>query len=136
MALPEEAKIKDAYHMLKRQGIVQSDPPIPVDRTLIPSPPPRPKNPVFDDEEKSKLLAKLLKSKNPDDLQEANKLIKSMVKEDEARIQKVTKRLHTLEEVNNNVRLLSEMLLHYSQEDSSDGDRELMKELFDQCENK
>uniref|UniRef100_A0A2K6H018 Golgi associated, gamma adaptin ear containing, ARF binding protein 3 n=1 Tax=Propithecus coquereli TaxID=379532 RepID=A0A2K6H018_PROCO len=135
-ALPEEAKIKDAYHMLKRQGIVQSDPPIPVDRTLIPSPPPRPKNPVFDDEEKSKLLAKLLKSKNPDDLQEANKLIKSMVKEDEARIQKVTKRLHTLEEVNNNVKLLSEMLLHYSREDSSEGDKELMKELFDRCENK
>uniref|UniRef100_H0WXP9 Golgi associated, gamma adaptin ear containing, ARF binding protein 3 n=2 Tax=Otolemur garnettii TaxID=30611 RepID=H0WXP9_OTOGA len=136
MALPEEAKVKDAYHMLKRQGIVQSDPPIPVDRTLIPSPPPRPKNPVFDDEEKSKLLAKLLKSKNPDDLQEANKLIKSMVKEDEARIQKVTKRLHTLEEVNNNVKLLSEMLLHYSREDSSEGDKELMKELFDRCENK
>ncbi|XP_041492021.1 ADP-ribosylation factor-binding protein GGA3 isoform X2 [Microtus oregoni] len=136
LALPEEAKIKDAYHMLKRQGIVQSDPPIPMDRTLIPSPPPRPKNPVFDDEEKSKLLAKLLKSKNPDDLQEANKLIKSMVKEDEARIQKVTKRLHTLEEVNNNVKLLHEMLLHYSQEFSSEADKELMKELFDRCENK
>ncbi|KAL1779415.1 ADP-ribosylation factor-binding protein GGA3 isoform X1 [Sigmodon hispidus] len=136
LALPEEAKIKDAYHMLKRQGIVQSDPPIPMDRTLIPSPPPRPKNPVFDDEEKSKLLAKLLKSKNPDDLQEANKLIKSMVKEDEARIQKVTKRLHTLEEVNNNVKLLHEMLLHYSQEYSSEADKELMKELFDRCENK
>ncbi|XP_008829643.1 ADP-ribosylation factor-binding protein GGA3 isoform X2 [Nannospalax galili] len=136
LALPEEAKIKDAYHMLKRQGIVQSDPPIPMDRTLIPSPPPRPKNPVFDDEEKSKLLAKLLKSKNPDDLQEANKLIKSMVKEDEARIQKVTKRLHTLEEVNNNVKLLHEMLLHYSQECSSEADKELMKELFDRCENK
>ncbi|XP_029338953.1 ADP-ribosylation factor-binding protein GGA3 isoform X2 [Mus caroli] len=136
LALPEEAKIKDAYHMLKRQGIVQSDPPIPMDRTLIPSPPPRPKNPVFDDEEKSKLLARLLKSKNPDDLQEANRLIKSMVKEDEARIQKVTKRLHTLEEVNNNVKLLHEMLLHYSQECSSDADKELMKELFDRCENK
>ncbi|EHB10781.1 ADP-ribosylation factor-binding protein GGA3 [Heterocephalus glaber] len=136
VALPEEAKIKDAYHMLKRQGIVQSDPPIPVDRTLIPSPPARPKNPVFDDEEKSKLLAKLLKSKNPDDLQEANKLIKSMVKEDEARIQKVTKRMHTLEEVNNNVKLLHEMLLHYSQEHSSEADKELMKELSDRCENK
>ncbi|TKC53483.1 hypothetical protein EI555_014938, partial [Monodon monoceros] len=136
LALPEESKIKDAYHMLKRQGIVQSDPLIPMDRTLIPSPPPRPKNPVFDDEEKSKLLAKLLKSKNPDDLQEANKLIKSMVKEDEARIQKVTKRLHTLEEVNNNVKLLSEMLLHYSKEDSSEADKELMKELFDRCESK
>ncbi|ERE69134.1 ADP-ribosylation factor-binding protein GGA3 [Cricetulus griseus] len=136
LALPEEAKIKDAYQMLKRQGIVHSDPPIPMDRTLIPSPPPRPKNPVFDDEEKSKLLAKLLKSKNPDDLQEANKLIKSMVKEDEARIQKVTKRLHTLEEVNNNVKLLHEMLLHYNQEYSSEADKELMKELFDRCENK
>lgn len=55
LALPEESKIKDAYHMLKRQGIVQSDPLIPMDRTLIPSPPPRPKNPVFDDEEKSKV---------------------------------------------------------------------------------
>ncbi|XP_037664617.1 ADP-ribosylation factor-binding protein GGA3 isoform X2 [Choloepus didactylus] len=136
VALPEESKIKDAYHMLKRQGIVQTDPSVPADRTLIPSPPARPKNPVFDDEEKSKLLAKLLKSKNPDDLQEANKLIKSMVKEDEARIQKVTKRLHTLEEVHNNVKLLHEMLLHYSKEDSSEADKELMKELFDRCENK
>ncbi|XP_004693548.1 PREDICTED: ADP-ribosylation factor-binding protein GGA3 [Condylura cristata] len=136
LALPEESKIKDAYHMLKRQGIVHSDPPIPMDWTLIPSPPPRPKNPVFDDEEKSKLLAKLLKSKNPDDLQEANKLIKSMVKEDEARIQKMTRRQHTLEEVSNNVKLLQEMLLHYNREESSEADRELMKELFDQCENK
>ncbi|NXL91573.1 GGA3 protein, partial [Alectura lathami] len=136
VALPEESKIKDAYYMLKRQGIVMFDPVIPVDRTLIPSPPPRPKNPVFDDEEKSKLLAKLLKSKNPDDLQEANKLIKSMVKEDEARIQKVTKRMHTLEEVNNNVKLLNEMLVHYSKEDSSEADRELMKELYERCETK
>ncbi|XP_010139334.1 PREDICTED: ADP-ribosylation factor-binding protein GGA3 [Buceros rhinoceros silvestris] len=136
VALPEESKIKDAYYMLKRQGIVMFDPVIPADKTLIPSPPPRPKNPVFDDEEKSKLLAKLLKSKNPDDLQEANKLIKSMVKEDEARIQKVTKRMHTLEEVNNNVKLLNEMLVHYSKEDSSEADRELMKELCERCETK
>lgn len=52
---------------------------------------------------------------------------------DEARIQKVTKRMHTLEEVNNNVKLLNEMLVHYSKEDSSEADRELMKvglELF------
>uniref|UniRef100_A0A8C3S1I3 Golgi associated, gamma adaptin ear containing, ARF binding protein 3 n=1 Tax=Chelydra serpentina TaxID=8475 RepID=A0A8C3S1I3_CHESE len=109
VALPEESKIKDAYYMLKRQGIVMCDPIIPVDRTLIPSPPPRPKNPVFDDEEKSK---------------------------DEARIQKVTKRMHTLEEVNNNVKLLTEMLVHYSKEDSSEADKELMKELYERCETK
>ncbi|KAM4664256.1 ADP-ribosylation factor-binding protein GGA3 isoform 2-T2 [Discoglossus pictus] len=135
-ALPEEAKIKDAYLMLKRQGIVLSDPLLPVDRTLMPSPPSRPKNPIFEDEERSKLLARLLKSKNPDDLLEANKLIKSMVKEDEVRMQRVSKRVHTLEEVNNNVKLLQEMLTHYSKEESSEGDKELVKELFERCETK
>lgn len=39
------------------------------------------KSTIFDDEEKSKLLQKLLQSKNPDDLQTANRLIKTMVKE-------------------------------------------------------
>lgn len=39
----------------------------------------------------------------------------------------MTKRLHTLEEVSNNVKLLSEMLLHYSKEDSAEADKELMK---------
>lgn len=39
------------------------------------------KSTIFDDEEKSKLLQKLLQSKNPDDLQAANRLIKTMVKE-------------------------------------------------------
>ncbi|XP_078061885.1 LOW QUALITY PROTEIN: ADP-ribosylation factor-binding protein GGA3-like, partial [Mustelus asterias] len=134
VALPEEIKIKDAYQMLKKQGILQHDPQIPVDRTLIPSPPTHPKNAVFEDNEKSKLLARLLKSKNPEDLQEANKLIKNMVKEDEARMQKITKRLNTLEEVNNNVRLLNEMLAHYSKEESTEGDKELMTELYDRCE--
>ncbi|XP_067860531.1 ADP-ribosylation factor-binding protein GGA3 isoform X2 [Heptranchias perlo] len=134
VALPEETKIKDAYQMLKKQGILQHDPQIPVDKTLIPSPPTRPKNAVFEDDEKSKLLARLLKSKNPEDLQEANKLIKNMVKEDEARMQKITKRLNTLEEVNNNVRLLNEMLAHYSTEESTEGDKELMTELYDRCE--
>lgn len=42
-------------------------------------------------------------------------------------MQKVSKRLHTLEEVNNNVKLLGEMLLHYSREDSTEADKELMK---------
>ncbi|XP_033896109.2 ADP-ribosylation factor-binding protein GGA3-like isoform X2 [Acipenser ruthenus] len=134
VALPDEAKINEAYQMLKRQGIVSCDPEIPVDQTLIPSPPTRPKNPVFEDEEKSKLLAELLKSKNPEDLQEANRLIKNMVKEDEARMQKVTKRVNTLEEVNNNVKLLNEMLTHFNREESSEADRELIKELYERCD--
>ncbi|XP_078257346.1 ADP-ribosylation factor-binding protein GGA3-like isoform X3 [Rhinoraja longicauda] len=134
VALPEETKVKEAYQMLKKQGILQQDPQIPVDKTLIPSPTARSKNTVFEDNEKSKLLARLLKSRKPEDLQEANKLIKNMVKEDEARMQKITKRMNTVEEVNNNVRLLNEMLVHYSKDDSSEGDKELMMELYDQCE--
>ncbi|KAG8014891.1 ADP-ribosylation factor-binding protein GGA3, partial [Nibea albiflora] len=82
LSLPDEAKIHEAYRMLKSQGIVLVDPEIPLDATLIPSPSPRPKNPVFDDEKKSKRLSELLKSKKPEDLQEANRLIKNMVKEE------------------------------------------------------
>lgn len=46
--------------------------------------------------------------------------------QDEARMQKITKRMNTLEEVNNNVRLLNEMLAHYCKDDSTEGDKELM----------
>ncbi|XP_030646043.1 ADP-ribosylation factor-binding protein GGA3 [Chanos chanos] len=134
VAFPNEAKISDAYQTLRRQGLITADPELPVDKTLIPSPPTRPKNPVFDNEDMGKLLAELLRSKNPEDLQEANRLIKNMVKEDDARMQKLTKRANTLEEVNNNVKLLSEMLSHYDRDRSSDADRELMKELYDRCD--
>ncbi|XP_027138571.1 ADP-ribosylation factor-binding protein GGA3a [Larimichthys crocea] len=134
LSLPDEAKIHEAYRMLKSQGIVLVDPEIPLDATLIPSPSPRPKNPVFDDEKKSKRLSELLKSKKPEDLQEANRLIKNMVKEDELRTQKVKKQKSTLEAVDNSVKLLNEMLAHFSPEDSTDGDKELIRELYADCD--
>lgn len=134
VAFPNEAKISFAYQTLKSQGLVMSDPELTADKTLIPSPPARPKNPVFDNEDMGKLLAELLRSKNPEDLQEANRLIKNMVKEDEARVQKITKRMNTLEEVDNNVKLLGEMLSHYDRERSTDADRELIKELYERCD--
>ncbi|XP_051988846.1 ADP-ribosylation factor-binding protein GGA3 isoform X2 [Xyrauchen texanus] len=134
VAFPNEAKISDAYQTLKRQGLIMSDPELTADKTLVPSPPARPKNPVFDNEDMGKLLAELLRSKNPEDLQEANRLIKNMVKEEDARVQKMTKRIHTLEEVDNNVKLLGEMLSHYDRDRSSNADRELMKELYERCD--
>ncbi|KAL0993099.1 hypothetical protein UPYG_G00103220 [Umbra pygmaea] len=134
VAFPNEAKMNEAYQTLRRQGLVTTDPELPVDKTLIPSPPTRPKNPVFDNEDMGKLLAELLRSKNPEDLQEANRLIKNMVKEDDVRVQKVTKRIHTLEEVGINVKLLSEMLCQYHRDRSSQADRELIKELYDRCD--
>ncbi|XP_019117451.2 ADP-ribosylation factor-binding protein GGA3 isoform X2 [Larimichthys crocea] len=134
VAFPNEAKISEAYQTLRRQGLVTHDPELPLDRTLIPSPPTRPKHPVFDNEDMGKLLAELLRSKNPEDLQEANRLIKNMVKEDEARVHKVTKRIHTLEEVNINVKLLTEMLTHYNKDSSTESDKEIIKELYERCD--
>lgn len=47
--------------------------------------------------------------------------------QDEARVHKVTKRVHTLEEVGINVRLLTEMLSHYNKDSSTESDREIIK---------
>lgn len=47
--------------------------------------------------------------------------------QDEARVHKVTKRIHMLEEVNINVKLLTEMLSQYNKESSTDSDREIIK---------
>uniref|UniRef100_A0AAQ4RB75 Golgi associated, gamma adaptin ear containing, ARF binding protein 3a n=1 Tax=Gasterosteus aculeatus aculeatus TaxID=481459 RepID=A0AAQ4RB75_GASAC len=134
VSLPDEAKVVEAYQMLKSQGIVLTDPEVPLDATFIPSPSPQPKNPLFDDEKKSKRLAELLKSKKPEDLQEANRLIKNMVKEDEVRTLKEKKQRSTLEAVNSSVKLLTEMLSHFSPEESTDGDKELIRELYGDCD--
>ncbi|XP_006865268.1 PREDICTED: ADP-ribosylation factor-binding protein GGA1 isoform X2 [Chrysochloris asiatica] len=134
VGLPEEAKIAEAYQMLKKQGIVKADPKLPDDVTF-PLPPPRPKNVIFEDEEKSKMLARLLKSSHPEDLRAANKLIKEMVQEDQKRMEKISKRVNAIEEVNNNVKLLTEMVMNHSQGGSASGSSEdLMKELYQRCE--
>ena len=59
------------------------------------------------------MLQKLLASKNPDDLRAANRLIREMVRRDDKRMQKLQKRLEELELVQNNVKLLSELLSHF-----------------------
>uniref|UniRef100_A0A8C8WLG4 Golgi associated, gamma adaptin ear containing, ARF binding protein 1 n=1 Tax=Panthera leo TaxID=9689 RepID=A0A8C8WLG4_PANLE len=126
VGLPEEVKIAEAYQMLKKQ--------LPHD-AAFPLPPPRPKNVIFEDEEKSKMLARLLKSSHPEDLRAANKLIKEMVQEDQKRMEKISKRVSAIEEVNNNVKLLTEMVMSHSQGGASARSSEdLMKELYQRCE--
>ncbi|KAK7913557.1 hypothetical protein WMY93_013768 [Mugilogobius chulae] len=131
--LPEEAKISEAYYMLKKQGIVKQDPVLPDDKPL-PPPPPRAKSAIFDDEDKSKELSRLLKSTHPDDLRAANKLIKEMVQEDQKRVEKVSKRVNAIQEVNESVSLLSQLLEGYSKESSSQSNQELIKDLYQRCE--
>lgn len=133
---PKEPKIKEAYDMLKKQGVVDKDEPLSGaedSRTSTPQLTQK-ANPLFQDEEKVRLLQKLLHSKNPDDLQAANRLIKSMVKEDERRVEIKSKRITELETVRNNVRLLSEMLDSYRPNQASSEELELIKELHQGCE--
>uniref|UniRef100_A0A7N9AQ60 Golgi associated, gamma adaptin ear containing, ARF binding protein 3b n=1 Tax=Mastacembelus armatus TaxID=205130 RepID=A0A7N9AQ60_9TELE len=125
VAFPSEVKISEAYQTLRRQGLVTRDPELPLDRTLIPSPPTRPKHPVFDNEDMGKVNSKLL----------CNVVLPGCIKwEDEARVHKVTKRINTLEEVNINVKLLTEMLSQYNKDSSTESDKEIIKELYERCD--
>ncbi|XP_041098172.1 ADP-ribosylation factor-binding protein GGA1 isoform X2 [Polyodon spathula] len=133
VGLPDETKIADAYQMLKKQGIVKVDPVLPDDKPL-PLPPPRPKNTIFEDEEKSKMLARLLNSTHPEDLRAANKLIKEMVQEDQKRMEKMSKRVNTIEEVRSSVSLLTELLSSYTTETTSPSTEETIQELYQRCE--
>ncbi|XP_067390209.1 ADP-ribosylation factor-binding protein GGA2 [Emydura macquarii macquarii] len=131
---PQEVKIRDAYHMLKKQGIIKRDPKLPEDK-ILPPPSPRPKTSIFDvDEEKSKLLARLLKSNHPEDLQAANRLIKSMIKEEQEKAAKVSRRLIAIDEVHSNVNLLDEMLISYKKQELPKCELETLQSLFERCE--
>ncbi|NXS66070.1 GGA2 protein, partial [Pandion haliaetus] len=131
---PQEVKIRDAYQMLKKQGIVKEDPKLPEDK-ILPPPSPRPQNSIFDtDEEKSKLLARLLKSNHSEDLQAANRLIKSMIKEEQEKSAKVSRRVNTISEVSENVKHMDELLENYKRQELSKSDQESLQTLFQRCE--
>ncbi|XP_076441088.1 ADP-ribosylation factor-binding protein GGA1-like isoform X2 [Babylonia areolata] len=130
--LPHETKIAEAYLMLKKQKIIKEDPTY-MDKTFDPFPPPKPRRADFEDEEKAKTLSRLLKSKNPDDLQAANRLIKNMVKEDAEKSERRSRRINELEGINNQVKLLTEMVTFYTTS-SSRSDIEMMKELYENLE--
>ncbi|TGZ48990.1 Uncharacterized protein DBV15_11744 [Temnothorax longispinosus] len=141
---PRESKIKEAYEMLKKQGVIEVISLLVVilveDAAFIMAnseeiqKSSKIKSNIFENEEMSRHLRRLLHSKDPSDLQTANRLIKFMVKEDEERLQLNSRRGIELESVQNNVTLLSEMLDSYNQNETSAEDLELMKELYQACE--
>ncbi|KAL8597664.1 hypothetical protein ACOMHN_031599 [Nucella lapillus] len=130
--LPHETKIAEAYVMLRKQKIIKEDPTY-MDKTFDPFPPPKPRRADFEDEEKAKTLSRLLKSKNPDDLQAANRLIKNMVKEDAEKSERRSRRINELEGITNQVKLLTEMVSFYSSS-STRSDVDMMKELYENLE--
>ncbi|XP_043971598.1 ADP-ribosylation factor-binding protein GGA3-like [Gambusia affinis] len=131
--LKEEPKIQEAYNMLKKQGIVKMDPKLP--DTLIMAPPPqRTTESVFDQEDKAKLLARLLKSGRPEDLETANRLIKSTMKEEQERAEKVAKRESTLAEVESSSKQLREILEQEIVTGTSVQPSDDVKELYERCD--
>lgn len=131
--LTEEPKIQEAYSMLKKQGIVTKDPKLP--DTLIMAPPPqRTTDSIFDQEDKAKLLARLLKSGRPEDLETANRLIKSTMKEEQEKVEKVLKRESTLEEVESSTKQLRELLDQQTVTGSSLQPSDDLKALYERCD--
>ncbi|CAH2013008.1 unnamed protein product [Acanthoscelides obtectus] len=133
---PKETKIKEAFDMLRKQGVIREipNPNVPSYEPLT-MPKKKPTgfdSSVFHDEGKSKILQKLLQSKDPEDIQAANWLIKSMVKEDDKRAE--LKKISELQSVQYHVKLLNEMLDNYEPTKSTAGELDLIKELHDNCE--
>ncbi|KAF7274538.1 hypothetical protein GWI33_012808 [Rhynchophorus ferrugineus] len=129
---PKEVKIKEAFDMLRKQGVIREipNPNIPQE-ALSCDAKRRIGNSVFHDEEKSNILKKLLQSKDPEDIQAANWLIKSMVKEDEKQADLKSKAVSELESVQNNLKLLNEMMESYRKGVTTPGELDLMRELYD-----
>ncbi|OPJ87509.1 ADP-ribosylation factor-binding protein GGA2 isoform X1 [Patagioenas fasciata] len=131
---PQEVKIRDAYQMLKKQGIVKEDPKVPEDK-ILPPPSPRSQNSIFDtDEEKSKLLARLLRSRRSEDLQAANQLIQSTIREEQEKSAKASRRANAISEVSENVKRMDELLENYKRQELSKSDQETLQTLFQRCE--
>ncbi|TPP64848.1 ADP-ribosylation factor-binding protein GGA [Fasciola gigantica] len=86
---------------------------------------------IFDRNRHSERLTKLLRSRNPNDIAEANRIIKSIVEEDQQRMEKETRRTTEMESLKNNTLLLNEMTANYIRSGASEAELELMSELVD-----
>ena len=160
LEIKEMPKIFEAYQMLKKQGIVTEDPThvLPVSSAHIITtfhlittncliivymfrtislrlhPFRALKTRYSTTKKNAQLLQKLLKSGKSGDLEAANRLIKSMAKEADKRLDFKTRMQSEMETVYNNAKVLSDMLAFYSPNDSSAEEKDLMKELFESCE--
>uniref|UniRef100_A0AAY4APR5 Uncharacterized protein n=1 Tax=Denticeps clupeoides TaxID=299321 RepID=A0AAY4APR5_9TELE len=131
--LKDEPKIQEAYTMLKKQGIIKKDPKLP-EEIFMPPPSQRVEVSVFDDEDKSKLLARLLKSTNPEDLQTANRFIKNTIKEEQEKVERESRRVNTLEEVEKNATQLRGLLERHRGSGAHAQPTDGMKTLYERCD--
>ena len=89
---------------------------------------------MFDDEKNSQILRRLIQSGKPEDLQAANKLIKSLAQEADKRMGFNARFKTEIESVHNNCKVLSDMIELYVAGETSTEEVDLMKELYESCE--
>ena len=92
-------------------------------------------SPLEENKKQAALLAKLLKSKDPNDLMKANRLIKRMAEADARKMEHSANIMKELDIVRTNIRLLTEMLTHFNP--AMDGpleQNEVIKDLYAACE--
>lgn len=136
MQYPHETKIKEAYDMLRTQGVVHEPAQKIIRNTSSTSSAVNVATSSMksSDDETSKRLKKLLQSKNPLDLKAANLIIQSIVREEEKRTLMKSLRLLEVKRVRENVSVLNEMLDHYKPSDTSEDALNTINQLHNTCE--
>ncbi|KAI3386219.1 hypothetical protein SNEBB_000626 [Seison nebaliae] len=131
--LPHESKISEAYNALKNYSFIKSDPTHILENNKIV---PRPRSPsIFDNHNPDvQTLKSYLKSKNENDLQKANNLIKQMLKKDDAKVEVRATKLSDIEKTKLSARILNEMLDNYANE--SESSEETLQIVYDDLKGK
>ncbi|KAA0193827.1 ADP-ribosylation factor-binding protein GGA1 [Fasciolopsis buskii] len=130
----EEPKFTAAYTMLCSQGLISPDSTVSSngtprsDSSAVAGDASRRKD-IFDRNRHSERLTKLLRSRNPNDIAEANRIIKNIVEEDQQRMEKEARLSTEMESLKNNTLLLNEMTANYIRSGASESELELMSEL-------
>jgi ADP-ribosylation factor-binding protein GGA len=124
---PELSKIKEAYRMLRTQGVIHEP-----QRNVI-----KPVNKKTTDPTKklleSEKLKRLLQSKNQKDIEAANLMIQNMVRDNDRRIQMQNRRLIDLQSAHENAILLKEMLDEIGSSEMNQDTLSTLSEIFNNC---
>lgn len=123
---PELGKIKEAYYMLRSQGIAHE----PQKNVIAPSKKSTDSTLKLMESEKFK---RLLQSKNQKDIEAANLMIQNMVRDNDRRIQIQNRRLMDLQSANENSILLKEMLDEFDPNEASEDTLSTLQEIYKNC---
>jgi ADP-ribosylation factor-binding protein GGA len=124
---PELGKVKEAYTMLRTQGVVHEP-----QKNVI-----KPTNKKSTDTTlklmESEKFRRLLQSKNQKDIEAANLMIQNMVRDNDRRSQMQCKREIAVDSANENSLLLKEMLDELNPADVSEDTLSTLREIYNNC---